>query len=49
MNSDSPSPQSAKAPVRRKYVPVVGPRLSKLLFVVFGLFALRKTQRRLRA
>jgi tetratricopeptide (TPR) repeat protein len=27
-------------PARRKYVPVVGPRLSKLLFAVFGLFAL---------
>ena len=25
---------------RRKYVPAVGPRLKKLLFVVFGLFAL---------
>ena len=27
-------------PARRKYVPAVGPRLKKLLFVVFGLFAL---------
>ncbi len=25
---------------RRKYVPAVGPRLRKLLYVVFGLFAL---------
>ena len=25
---------------RRRYVPAVGPRLRKLLFVVFGLFAL---------
>ena len=26
--------------MRKRYVPVVGPRLKKLLFVVFGLFAL---------
>src|SRR5262245_49607598 len=32
---EAPPPQA-----RRRYVPVVGPRLSKLLFVVFGLFAL---------
>jgi tetratricopeptide (TPR) repeat protein len=37
-----PSPQTSPPapPARRKYVPAVGPRLSKLLFVVFGLFAL---------
>src|SRR6185503_7846616 len=34
------APEPPRPPVRRKYVPVVGPRLSKLLFVVFGLFAL---------
>ena len=34
-SADSPPPST-----RRKYVPAVGPRLSKLLFVVFGLFAL---------
>ncbi len=35
------SPPSNPAPKRRKrYVPVVGPRLKKLLFVVLGLFAL---------
>jgi tetratricopeptide (TPR) repeat protein len=34
-DSSPPSP-----PRRRLYVPVVGPRLQKLLFVVFGLFAL---------
>jgi hypothetical protein len=28
------------APPRKRYVPAVGPRLAKLLFVVFGLFAL---------
>jgi tetratricopeptide (TPR) repeat protein/uncharacterized membrane protein len=31
---------SAPKPARRKYVPVVGPRLKRLLWVVFGLFAL---------
>ena len=30
----------AKQPKRVKYVPAVGPRLKKLLFVVFALFAL---------
>ena len=34
---DRPSPPKAR---RRRYVPVVGPHLQKLLFVVFGLFAL---------
>ena len=35
------APQPAAPPRRRrKYVPAVGPRLAKLLFVVFGLFAL---------
>ncbi len=33
--STSPSPQTK----RRRYVPVVGPRLEKLLFVIFGLMA----------
>lgn len=32
--------QSSSAPSRRTYVPAVGPRLRKLLFFVFGLFAL---------
>ncbi|MCP4663744.1 MAG: hypothetical protein GY856_50820 [bacterium] len=32
--------QVAAPPRRRRYVPAVGPRLKKLLFVVFGLFAL---------
>ncbi|HMN95776.1 MAG TPA: multiheme c-type cytochrome [Phycisphaerales bacterium] len=37
----SPGPAVAAAPpARKKYVPVVGPRLKKLLAVVFGLFAL---------
>jgi len=30
----------ASPPAKRRYVPAVGPRLAKLLFVVFGLFAL---------
>jgi tetratricopeptide (TPR) repeat protein len=34
------TPAPAQAPPRRRYVPAVGPRLQKLLFVVFGLFAL---------
>ncbi len=34
--SGTPPPQ----PPRRRYVPAVGPHLRKLLFVVFGLFAL---------
>jgi tetratricopeptide (TPR) repeat protein len=33
------TPETA-APRKRKYLPAVGPRLKKLLFVVFGLFAL---------
>ena len=37
--SDAPAP-APKPRRRRKYVPVVGPRLAKLLAVVFGLFAL---------
>ncbi len=32
--------QEAPRPRRRRYVPAVGPRLEKLLLVVFGLFAL---------
>ncbi len=42
MSETSPSetPQVTTPPRRRKYVPAVGPRLKKLLFVVFGLFAL---------
>ncbi|MEM7582097.1 MAG: multiheme c-type cytochrome [Acidobacteriota bacterium] len=35
--SESSTPRPKR---RRKYVPAVGPRLQKLLFVVFGLFAL---------
>jgi tetratricopeptide (TPR) repeat protein len=35
--TDTSSPSS---PVQRRYVPAVGPRLKKLLAVVFGLFAL---------
>ncbi len=31
---------AASPPRRRRYVPAVGPRLEKLLFAVFGLFAL---------
>ena len=31
---------SGKQPKRVRYVPAVGPRLKKLLFVVFALFAL---------
>ena len=40
--SEPNAPQSPAAPptVRRRYVPAVGPRLRKLLNVVFGLFAL---------
>lgn len=41
--SDIAEPSSLAPPIqlgRRKYVPVVGPRLQKLLAVVFGLFAL---------
>ncbi len=36
----SPSAPPPDTPPRRRYVPAVGPRLRKLLFVVFGLFAL---------
>ena len=32
--------EPVSTPPRRRYVPAVGPRLAKLLFVVFGLFAL---------
>ena len=32
--------EPAPTPSRRRYVPAVGPRLARLLFVVFGLFAL---------
>ena len=32
-------PTRPEAPARKPYVPAVGPRLRKLLFVVFGLFA----------
>ena len=35
-----PIPAPPAAPRRRKYLPAVGPRLKKVLFVVFGLFAL---------
>lgn len=40
MLSTLPAPTAAPAAPRKKYVPVVGPRLKKLLAVVFGLFAL---------
>ena len=36
----SHSTQGESPPKRRRYVPAVGPRLKKLLFVVLGLFAL---------
>ena len=32
--------EPVSSPPRRRYVPAVGPRLARLLFVVFGLFAL---------
>ena len=32
--------QPGSPPARKRYVPAVGPRLAKLLFAVFGLFAL---------
>ena len=35
-----PPSETAAAPTRRRYVPAVGPRLTRLLWVVFGLFAL---------
>ncbi len=45
--SDDPGPSQGTPaatfrtpPAKRRYVPAVGPRLAKLLFVVFGLFAL---------
>jgi len=37
---DDRRPAAAAPPARRRYVPAVGPHLKKLLFVVFGLFAL---------
>ncbi len=43
MTQETPAPETGSAPAsprRRKYVPVVGPNLKKLLAVVFGLFAL---------
>ncbi|MEM7353511.1 MAG: hypothetical protein AAF657_22125, partial [Acidobacteriota bacterium] len=42
MSQEDPAKPVVAAPRRRrrKYVPAVGPRLEKLLFVVFGLFAL---------
>ena len=39
MSEESKTPAAPK-PRLKPYVPVVGPRLQKLLFVVFGLFAL---------
>ena len=39
-NTASQSPEKPAKPRRRRYVPAVSPRLSKLLAVVFGLFAL---------
>ena len=35
-----PAMPPAGSPAKRRYVPAVGPRLAKLLFAVFGLFAL---------
>jgi len=40
MTTASPDKPSRTSPGRRRYVPAVGPRLKKLLAVVFGLFAL---------
>ena len=41
MNRESPTPaQPATPPAPRRYVEAVGPRLAKVLAVVFGLFAL---------
>jgi len=41
MSDTTPRETATKPPRRRRrYVPAVGPRLKKLLFVVFGLFAL---------
>ena len=34
------SPTDSKTPVRRKYVPVVGPTLRKVLILILALFAL---------
>lgn len=36
----TPAGTSSPAPAKRRYVPAVGPRLMKVLAVVFGLFAL---------
>jgi tetratricopeptide (TPR) repeat protein len=38
--SDAPRNPPPPPPARRRYVPAVGPNLKKVLFVVFGLFAL---------
>ncbi|MDX1630846.1 MAG: multiheme c-type cytochrome [Thermoanaerobaculia bacterium] len=38
MSEDNPKPSAP--PRRRRYVPAVGPKLEKLLWIVFGLFAL---------
>jgi hypothetical protein len=38
--ADSRPPAPPAPPARRRYVPAVGPNLKKLLFLVFGLFAL---------
>ena len=40
MNARVLKSPDTSGPRRKKYVPVVGPRLKKLLAVVFGLFAL---------
>lgn len=40
MNDDPPSPASPPPPPRRRYVRAVGPRLRRLLVVVFGLVAI---------
>ena len=38
--TDTLSAATARPALRRRYVPAIGPRLRKLLFVVLGLFAL---------
>ena len=38
-SESEPAPGEPASPRRQRYVPAVGPRLKKLLAVVFGLFA----------
>lgn len=37
--NQTPLQEAIPLPQRRKYIPAIGPRLKKVLFVVFGLFA----------